>query len=666
MARLTRVRRDATLVRGRLHAAEQRWDEALACFEQALRIDPTSQLAYRAIEDTKTSAARTLYRGGVHAADGGDLDGARRSLEHAARYRADDAGITAALRSLDPARRSASPAAPHFEQAVTVVVDRRWEEGRKHLEQAVTLDPDFLPARSQLHRVNQALARARELLANGRQALAARQLDRAVASLAAGLEVAPHDQTIRALHDRAAGRLREAEELIAEAEKHRAASRWDDAIRCASAALELFAGNRAATRIEEDARTRAAAQCVKGGRRELASGRIDAAESSFRKALGYRPELEDATEGLADVSAARAEAAGRRGNWGHAWLWYLEAADRHPSRTYEKHIERTHRRIAERLSTRLNLHIRTAGGDPSAETIDLEQRLLPELQRRCPPFLLAFATRAPGTPSGIPVAVTTIALELNTELATREELSRTYHVERPVPNPEIHKIEGLIAVSQSQVQSLRRRLGRCRREAEAVRPKEDAEAGDAEKRYQQLRRRAQSAADDLDKEERQLERLRDRLRRTPATATLRTRRAWPYTRSTYRKTGRFMARLSVAGQAQDDLQTVVAEACREDVEISNANPDIGLEPDPLKLPSDATLRAELFQKAAEEIAVTAIGRAVHSIADREQAAADRARQRGELQPSLEAEANVVYVLARVDRERAESRLAELRKQLTTR
>ena len=127
-----------------------------------------------------------------------------------------------------------------------------------------------------------------------------------------------------------------------------------------------------------------------------------------------------------------------------------------------------------------------------------------------------------------------------------------------------------------------------------------------------------------------------------------------------------MVRLSVAGGASDEAQTVVAEAYGEDVAISNPNPGIGLAPDPLRLPSDATLRAELLEKAAEEIAAVAIVRATHAVAERQQAAVESARQGGEATASLEAEANAAYIQESTDREQAGTRLAELRAELADR
>lgn len=98
--------------------------------------------------------------------------------------------------------------------------------------------------------------------------------------------------------------------------------------------------------------------------------------------------------------------------------------------------------------------------------------------------------------------------------------------------------------------------------------------------------------------------LQARLNREPQTVLRQFPAAWPYVVEHHEKTGTFDVVLQVVNTATGKAiyqDTVRGSQRSEDATIQNPNPAVGLQPDPLKLPTDDQISQMLLDNAADEI-----------------------------------------------------------------
>ncbi len=700
MAALTRARYLSAYQEGRRAADRGDWAAAVRRLEQALEVDPAAREARDALAATRGRAAEALHGEALALADTGRLDAAGERLAEAATYEPEAAEVRVARASLANPAGATGPAGEAYRAGLAAAEADRWGAAAERYRAAVTADANFLPARAELHRAEAAIGRAGERHRAGLRHLEARALDAAIAALEAALDVWPTYPEALAALERARAERAQVDALVAEARAAVEAGRYPAAVSAAERAAALYPAYGPAAGLADEVARRAAAAHVARGTEALEAGRVDEAEAAYREALASAPGHRPARDGLGRADAARARAAEDAGRHGEAFLHWMNATRDTPAAWAAEGAARARARALAGHGFTVGLQVTDALGARTPQAARLETAVARGLAAAKPGFLTLEVGR--GGPEAI--AVELAALDVRRERVRTENRTHGYVVGREVANPERPALERELARERVQLARMlrlhRQVCGRCgghgRVACTACRGstwvactacggsgriggaachlcggrgqlkcphcgRGGYPPGWVECPVCHGRGRAGDVSDwDLRRQQDRVEDLQRRLDRTPGTVIEETREQWPYTREVHQVTALASARLRGGGGGPETLE---AGARATDETIRNANPEVGLPPDPLELPDEETLVRDVTRGLAEKAVRAVLARALGGRAAALEAEADRLAARGDAAAAREARVGAALVLEPVEAGAAAERLERLREGL---
>jgi len=358
--RLREAQSRAAYAAGVVLADRGDWDDAVELFEKSLGIDPEFDNARRALGGVRRDGAAALYLAALDHADHGRMAEAVADLRHVLRLDPEHADVQAALASVGETDADGGRAGGLYEEGLAHAKERRWGWAAEAFRSAVAADPNHLPSRAELHRATDNLRQAEAHFESGRRLLGEKRLDEAVGALEQALGVWPyHGEAGRVLAEAKTERGR-AERLLTDGSALAEQGRWDEAIAALRSCLDAYPFHQDAKSCLARANQQAAEEHAGTGERLLAEGRLEDAETAFERALAYVPDLARACEGLARADAARGDASAGQGYWGAALLSYLDAADHFDRPPYTTKVREARLRVRERIAFGVSLDVRGA------------------------------------------------------------------------------------------------------------------------------------------------------------------------------------------------------------------------------------------------------------------------------------------------------------------
>ncbi len=708
---LTEARKLAAYESGQQLAARQKWEQAMAAYSESLRIDPAFDKAGAALGHARRQAARQHHAQALRHADQGRLNQAIDELKRSLELDPDNPDAQDSLDSITQKKQAArSRADAIFAEAVRLTEQKRWHKAHEGLEQLLALNANHLPARSTRYVCLRELKRARDTFAAGSALLRQKRLDRAIETFQAALGIWPfHEQAGASLAESQALRAR-AEQLYARATQLAGESKWDETVASAAAALEIFPFHEPGGALLAAARQNAANAHARRGEDLLAAGRGVDAEGEFLRSFDFVSRFAPARDGLGRLYARRGASAQGRRSWGSALLWYADAVEQAGGREYMQKVQAMRAKVHQRVAFDVAVSVTGANGRLAAPAAEVSAVLTPALRDRTPGFLTVTDANG-GEPSTYAASVQVAELTISTHLARSEERVHDYTEQRDVPNPEIPRLQGLLASAERDLDRIReefaRKCHRCRgsgrrdcphciagrrddrerqrprqrersREREGTRERPNGRERPAERSCSHCSGRRWLACSqcrgsgrasrigpgDIAVMAEKVRRLRRRLTREPAFVTQTFPAQWPYIVDHYEKTGRMTVSVSVGATAGGRPAQSVAEEVRShrDATTRNANPEIGLDRDPLSLPADGSIRRTLVHSVAMKACEQVLAGALRSRADALAASARGFTAKGDAGAALEAAVDSALVTEPVNSLAADKQLKYLRRQ----
>lgn len=665
VTKLTRARALSAYEQGSRYAKAGDWDQAITAYQTCLKHAPDYASAVTALAGTRRSAAGSLYERAIECADEGKLNGAVELLKRAVELDPENADAREALESVRARKvEGATLSRRRYRDGLAAQRQKRWAQAERAFASAVAADRNDLPSRIERHRSRENLSTARGFFERGKLLLDDKHLDGAVASLQKAVAVWPFYEDANRQLAVAAGRLRDARALCASAETLMQSGRYDQAVDEASAALEMFATYTRAAELLERARTKAAAAHTDAGEALLAKADLPRAEAEFRTALEFVPDYDPARRQLAKLDARIGDDLAKNNLWGHALLRYTEAAELVPIRQYTDRFLEARRQLSRRIAFGVAVDVSDVGGRESDRSAALKASVVPTFLRTAPDFV-SLIGNGPAGQARYAVRVTPVRLETCTQLTHTETRTHHYTEYRRVPNPKIADLRGELVRAHRKlarmVRDSHRRCTACRGTGKirCAKCKGDGRRNDGSRcrhchgtgrrtcsRCHGTGRDSSVSKSDIRRQSRRVERIAEKLARTPTTVTRAFSGEWPYVVEHFSKTGTCEVSLEV--RAADgrliDAFTVARGAEAGDSTVPQGNPDIGLNGDPLVLPSDEQMRNTLITSTGQATAGRIISAVLEARLDQARSRAQRAQRDGRAEDALEAYADVFMLL----------------------
>jgi len=528
-------------------------------------------------------------------------------------------------------------------------------------------------------------ADAEKLALDGKWLLVQKRLDEAIDRLELALAIAPNYQAAREMLDQAKAKRAEAQAHYDAAETHLGQHRWDDAIREVGEAKDIFPKFADANRLLERINRAGAADACASAGQALEADRPRDAEAAFHVALRYVPDLVEARHGLATIASGRAEAAIERQLWGAALLWAQEAAGHVPDNpAYAARVEGLRSRVQERIRFGLGL-VHLGPTPPSADTAALLDVVRQRVSRQAPPFVIVQVAGAPQPDFVADVEVG--RFEIAGGLDRSENRIHHYVERRQEPNPEYARVRDLLDAATRQLDVLlaeyNTSCSRCGgdgwlrcptchgfgwisglacptcpasgRPGYAICPHCGGSG-----------RWSAVSATDIYRQQRLVRQLNDQLLRTPMMILREVPTEWPYTLEHHAKTGTLEAAVTI--KRTDTAAVVYTDAVRgyrrdTDTTIQNANEGVGLSPDPLELPADATVRQAVLDEAAQAAASKILAAVVGLRAAEVWQEAERLLAQGNLSEGAERGVDAAILRTAISPPDADRQMRQLRERL---
>jgi tetratricopeptide (TPR) repeat protein len=595
MASLRRARARSAYEASEDLAGQRKWEEAIAKLEESLENEPGRPRVIAALRRARTEAAKFHYRAAIDLADEGKLEEAKERLRAALQRDPTNADARSALQG----GRLGTKAPALYDEAMKLAAEKKWDAAAELFRNARDADPTHLLARVELHRAEEAMESTYRAVTRGRELVDTGQLDLALERFLDAVETWPHLEQARTL-------LAETKQRRAEAETH---------YRAAAASAE--------------------------------AGEWEKAVRSARGALALFPHYTEATNLLARAAAARGDVAGQAGQWGRALLCCIIADRRAPKQGYADKAALARANVLRGAQVPVSLEVEPESGVVSPEGAALGVAVMAELAKTSPHALLLVEAGADGAPPAYDARVRGVRVDVVQAPVSVAHRIHPYSIATPVSNPEIPRLAARLRRAQRELFELRKDLQRpcmyCRGKGTITCTACGGTGKDHDgrkcRRCRGKRRldcphchgrgRIGTATDwDVRRKEDEIRDLSRRLDRAPATVMHKVPAEWPYTVERYEITG--VAEAGLLLLEPDTGVVVHAERVRKDAAysdqvIQNANPDIGLQNDPLDLPALSTVHGQLADRLASAVA-TKLSTAV--LTDR---ARDRLAQADELE-----------------------------------
>ena len=646
----------ALRVQGRLEAAAQKLREALS-------YDPAFAPPQELLPIVNGQVARERYGRAIASADRAALDAAGEHLRVAQAHDPGNLAVIEALASLRPQTLPAStPGLAAFRRGLALSGERRWDAALGAQREAVTLNPNLLPARAQVAQALEQLAESRRLSDRGAARIRESRISASVPFLEDALAVWPYNEPARSSLAHARGVLTQAEAKLAEAVDAAQAADWDTAIAAADAGILMDKSHPRLRELEPQLSTRAAADYTRRAAGHLEVGDLPGARDDYRKALDYRHPYGPAQHGLAGVYHAMGVQLEADGRPGAALLHY----NRGQAYRATPDIAQAQTRALRAIRTALGASVAFETGQTPDGLAVSSARLLEALHtagQRHERGGLALAHDQ----SRFVVAADITGARVEQQFAGSETRTHRYTAEEDRPNPRYDDLIEQIDYVQTHLHRLERdyhshvgrhgRRGRSRGHGhDRDDEDEDEDEGDHDSSHDSRDDdRLRQHLDDLERriyrKQYELEQLYDELRRTPQDVRVQVPASTTYGVETYRKTGTLTVHVQLIDRTSGEvIQSFTAQgsSTHRDTTIPDPNPDIGLRPDRLTLPADG----QVAQEIANDAARSAVSQAVQALAtyelDRLRTQATALREVDDDAGALEVETAAGVLLGLVD------------------
>lgn len=632
--------------------------------DKALAIDPTHSGAALLRRQAATGAAELLYQQAINQADLGDKQQAAEAINRALSYQPAHLG---ALRARDAlaGKPSVSPEAQQaFEQGLRQVDEKRWAQAIEGFDRAVAKDASLLNARLARHEAEQPIRAANGLFEQAVELEKQKRLDATIAKIEQAKSLRPHhtgyDQRLGALLKT----RNEVERWLAEAVAAMHQSQWDQGLVLARRARGAFPYHPRLDEVERDLRTSAARHYTTSATTHHAAGRLDRADTDYRKALAYAPNHGPAKRGLANTATTRANAAEHNGRMGQALLWHTQALQQANDTNTHAAIARLRSAIQGNLAIGLSFDTTRAGANGTAW--DLQTRVVRRLRSDAPSFV--HIDPQPGrTLARLYIATVDAGVsQARVERTHRSTDKHAFRVEREALNPRIDDLKDGVYAANHALDELRDKredlLRRLRRAEHWLR--EDPGNPAKQANIDRLHRHLRANRHDIVDANRHLRHVEHRLSCEPLYVTVRATEYWPYTIETYRKsvelTGRVIVRDTHTNRKLEAV-SVRQGFSEEDKTLIGANPQIGLGDDPLAFTDDAEITRQLLDRAADETVGRVLNRTIRGEVTALRAEAKAQAAAGNHAGALESRVAAAVLLEHADAKAAATYLEGLRK-----
>jgi tetratricopeptide (TPR) repeat protein len=552
-----------------------------------------------------------------------------------------------------------------FDHALQLMDTRRWQEASDVLSSVIRETPGHLPARVARHRAEQRLAEARQAYGRGQKLLQQTDLAEAEAAFRDALGIWPFYAEAVADLEQTRSAIAAADRECDRAQALLERGEWDQAILISGGVLDSFRSCVRAAALLESARVGAADSWVRAGESALATGDWDGADTAFLRALTYVPEHTTALSGYASVPYRRGELALAQGRPGAAWAWFRWSLERHPLPEVRQALGRVEERLRARAGLTVSVLSQQSGeGIEGGVSATFRQLLVSRLRSALPGAVEVVDASAGHYTVGFALG----EIRIEQEQTGVESDSYPYTVFHLVPNPELPRLRDLLIHAEHRLVFLEERYrsvcdacgGRGWRRCERCRGEgrlrcshcrgtgtlgEGAERGpcphcrgtgfvgcpDCRDGRVDCRhcggtgRGSDVSRHDVDRQRTEVRRLRRAFESEPDMIEVGEPAYWPYRIEHYRKQGTGVAVVRLLGADGGELGRCGPDSLvvAEDSVIDGANSEIGLAPDPLTLPSNDEMLAQVLLDLAGKSSAgmateirSAAARAAYSEADR--------------------------------------------------
>lgn len=613
-------------------------------------------------------------------------------------------------------------AADYAEKGDALYAERRLIEAQKAYARAAELDPSLRDAQTGLRKTGSDLDQARGLMVDAAAHYEARVMAGTIDLLNRSLEIWPFNEDAKSLLVEAKKDQQRAGEVFADASVAAEKQDWDGAIALADQALSLDQSHPGLSEFRADLPVRAAAAWNEQGAGHLANAKLDDAHDAYAQALRFIGNDMTALSGLAAVAQAKGAALEAKGLVGAALLHYTVGRgyqDSHPvAEAWQRAMAAIHGRVGMGLGVSVG-----GGRGGAVGPDEVAQAVLGTLAgyhrdglavgQAQPPYILELTIgearidkRRIGS-TAYSYEFTThemrhndeydrIAAHLHREQRVLRDIQSDYNhhasrhrsaqqaasrmkpgaaPQKPSPPPPSKSSPPQDGETERQ-RNRREREEATRARLQAKYEREMAEYRRAMSEYQRKEQAYQRELSNAKHIERECDRINSKLRRqsgivsslsrelsrTPHQIRVSIRNTWPYTVETYEKQGRLAVTAELidtaTGRAVDRVDHHADFAARDDL-LLNANPGIGLNENPLRLPSDGAVRGELTEELAAASGPWAVEAAVQHRLGLLYKEIEALRKAGKTEEALESEVDAAVLLGLVDGQASAKQIDDL-------
>ena len=637
----------AEMMQGNRDLRDEEYERAIERFSAAAKSRPGDARAVEAVGLARKTAVEALLRRATASAEAERWPQAR---EHLTRARAIDPSyepVGQALASLtEPA-----PGSP-FDRAQVAAREKRWDVAQGLLAEVQREQPHHLRVAPLSKQVAAQVAAHREALAKADRLLAGGNLDAAASELAAALELWPgHADTLarRAVVDQ---RLDEAQGHLNRALAHQRAQEWEAALAATEACLRAYPLHPRAGAVQQAVRRDGADQAAREGIAALHAGRVEDADAAFLRGLRLQRRHEASLIGLASVADRRASEAQARGRPGAALLWAIEAQARFPAAARADRVTQLRADLLQRLGVTLRVLSELEASDRR-----FAERLTQAIEDTRPGFVVLVR---PDQPAAYALTIDLNQLSVTDHVAQSETRVHEYPIKRVIENPRYPEVCGRVDYQRRRLSDAERdydRLADDCRDARRDRKPDATACCDIADRARARR----------DRERQDLFRLESERDRTPRFLERIDRGQWRYQYAVHVRTARMAGVALMRAEATDQTVgriDIDRSHAVKDATLAEANPALGLAPDPLLLPEPASVEGTLWDQVAPAVAKEVLGRLVRDHAAGINGQARRHQEKGELDAAIESHIQAALVLEAVAPAEAQELMGRLRAALT--
>jgi len=590
MEKLRVVRRDACMAEGNLKLSREQWKSAILHFEQALKYEPEYRQAVNAIATTRQSGRQQLYNAALNDADENDLENARMKLTRALFLLPNDSLCNQARHSLDkPLEGLSAEQVVIYEAGVAAEGTKSWHSSYNDYSRTVGHSPWHLPARAGKKRSREEIEKADRIAGQAQKAFLEKNIPGSRQLLLALKEVYPQHQRYREILTQVKKVEKEVNELLSRAAKQYEDGQYEQAIEACEEALQIYPGHIRAGNHRDKTEKKLVSVWLDKGTQALAGNQYRAAAASYDRVFKYRFGHHDAKKGLAGISKKVALEYDREGKQSISLLWALHADKILPGTISAPVLKKLRQRVMVQHPLNVELTV-TAPSAFTAEAAWLDSGLRPAL----------IQTVAGGQAYNVAVEIVDATAENRVVLL--EDLNQPYDVPYEAPNPEWHSLK-------TEARHLREKIAKdCEirngHEINFQRFKKMADPNSQEDTVKLRRLNRERARENkrLDEMEKSLACIHHDLEASHQTVTEYQRHYWNYQKQIVEQAVIVKVRVRIADSKGIFISRdkyFDRKLTATDSMIINPNSDVGIDPDPLEMPSLLAMRKDAVAELAQ-------------------------------------------------------------------